>query len=140
MSFDIISDVSWIGVVAGAVAWFVLGAAWYMAPPIARLWQRSGGIDVPEDASPNPAVFGLTLLAYLVAATATGMLATATGTTSVLEGAVLGVVVGFGYALTAAAVTAIYDRKPEPFNWFWVNGVFNVIGLTVVGAVIGAFS
>jgi MFS family permease len=140
MSFDVLSQVDWLAVVVAAVAWFVLGAAWYIAPPIAKLWQRAGGIEVPEDAGPNISIFVLTLLAYFVAATVTAMLGVATGTSSVVEGAVLGVVVGIGYALTSAAISAIYDRKPEPFNWFWVNGVFNVLGLTVVGAIIGAFA
>jgi hypothetical protein len=140
MSIDVIGDVNWLAVVLGAVAWFVLGAVWYIPPVMGRRWQRAGGIEMPEDAGPNPAVFGLTLFAYLVAAAVTGMLAVATGTGSAGEGAVLGLLVGVGYALTAAAVSAIYDQKPEPFAWFWINGAFNVVGLTVVGMIIGAFA
>jgi hypothetical protein len=139
MSLDVIGDVNWLAILVAAVVWFVLGGLWYMTPVIARVWQRAGGIEVPEDAGPNPMVFVLTFLAYLVAATVTAMLAVATGTDTVGEGVALGAVVGVGYALTAAAVNAIYDQKPEPVTWFWVNGVFNLIGLTVVGAIIGAF-
>jgi hypothetical protein len=138
--FETLGGVNWLAVVVAALAWFALGAGWYMAPPIARAWQRAGAIEVPEDGKPNPMVFVLTLAAYLVAAAVTAMLAVAIGTSGVGAGAALGATVGVGYALTAAAITAIYDTKPEPFTWFWINGVFNLIGLTVVGAIIGAFA
>lgn len=140
MSLTMLADVDWVAVVVAALVWFALGAAWYMTPFVAERWQRAGGIEVDPDARPNPAVFVLTLAAYLVGCAATGLLAVAIGITGVGEGAVLGLVVGVGYALTAAGVAAVYDQKPEPVTWFWINGVFNVAALVAVGAVIGAFA
>lgn len=140
MSMTLLADINWLAVLIAAAAWFVFGAAWYMAPPIARRWQQAGGIEVPEDATPDPKVFILTFVAYVVAAIVTSALAVATAVSSTAEGAALGLLVGVGYALTAAAVSAIYDQKPDPFTWFWINGVFNTLGLTLVGAIIGAFS
>lgn len=137
---EAVSGISWLAVVVAAVAWFVLGAAWYINPVIARKWQQAGGIEVPEDGEPNPLIFLLTFLAYMVASAVTAFLAGAIGISGAGEGAVLGLALGIGYALTGAAVTAIYDTKPDPFGWFWINGVFNLIGLTAVGAVIGAFA
>jgi uncharacterized membrane protein SpoIIM required for sporulation len=140
MDVGTLGEVSWLAVLAAGAAWFVLGGAWYMAPPIAERWQRSGGIEVSHDDAPNPMVFLLTFLAYLVAAAVTAMLAAAIGVTTIGDGAFLGFAVGVGYALTGAAVATVYDRKPEPFTWFWINAGCNVVGLTVVGAVIGAFA
>lgn len=140
MELALLGDINWVAVIVAALVWFVLGAAWYMTPVIARRWQEAGAIEVPEDASPDPKVFALTFLAYLVAAAVTAAIAVAVGVTSVGEGAMLGAFVGVGYALTAAAITSIYDTKPQPFTWFWINGVFNLIGLTAVGAVLGAFA
>jgi hypothetical protein len=137
---EALSGVDWVGALVAAFVWFVLGAGWYMTPPIARKWQAAGGIEVPEDAKPDPKVFVFTFLAYVVAAVVTSMLMVAASVSTVGGGAALGLTVGIGYALTAAAVTAIYDTKPDPFGWFWINGVFNVIGLTAVGAVLGAFA
>lgn len=140
MFVELLGEVQWGAAAVAAVAWFVLGAAWYMAPPIAAAWQQAGGIEVDEDASPDPMVFLLTLIAYFVATSVTSALAVGIGVASVGDGASLGALVGIGYALTAAAVTAIYDQKPGPFAHFWINGVFNLIGLTMVGAILGAFA
>ncbi len=140
MVLDMFGQVHWVGAVVAALVWFAMGAAWYMAPPISKRWQDAGGIEVPEDQQPDPKVFLFTLLAYVVAAVVTSLLAAGVGVTSVADGAALGLVVGVGYALTAAAVTAIYDQKPQPVTHFWINGVFNVAGLTAVGAVLGAFA
>lgn len=138
MTFDVVSEVNGIAVLVAAVVWFAMGGAWYIAPPIASRWMRAGGIEVPDDAGPNPMVFLLTLLVYLVVAFGTAMLAVATGTDSAGEGALLGVVVG-GVLVCAAAISAIYDQKPEPLTYLWINGVFNLAGLVVVGVILGAW-
>lgn len=138
MTFDVLSDVNWVAVLVAAIVWFVLGAGWYIAPPIATRWARAGGIEMPEGASPDPKVFVLTLVVYFVVTLAVGMLAVATDTNSAGEGAVLGAVVG-GVLVCAAAISAIYDQKPEPLNYFWINGVFNFVALIVVGVIIGVW-
>lgn len=139
MSLDVLADVNWIAVAVATLAYFALGAAWYIAPPIAKVWARAGGIEVDPEQGPDPMVFVWTLVVYAVIATATAMLAVATGTETAGEGAVLGGGVGVGYLVASAAVSAIYDQKPEPLNYLWVNGVFNLIGLVVVGAILGGW-
>ena len=99
-----------------------------------RAWQRAGGIEMPEGQGPNPIFFVGTLVAYFVAGLATAVLAVATGTDTAAEGALLGLTVGVGYAFTAAAVTALYERKPQPMAWWLINGIFNVIEYVVVAA------
>ncbi|MEX0791460.1 MAG: DUF1761 domain-containing protein [Actinomycetota bacterium] len=140
MIFDMFAEVHWLGAAVAALAWFAMGAAWYIAPPISRRWQAAGGIEIEEGQQPDPKVFALTLLAYFVATIVTSLLAAGVGVASIADGAALGLVVGVGYALTAAAVAAIYDQKPQPFTYFWINGVFNVVGLTVAGGILGAFT
>ncbi len=139
MSFEALQDVKWAAIAVAAVAYFVLGAIWYIPPVMGKMWAKAGGIDT-EGQTVNPLNFLGTLVAYFVSGIATAMLAVTTGTDSPEEGAILGLVVGIGYALTAAAVTSIYDRKPDPLGWFLINGIFNTGGLVLVGVIIGAWS
>lgn len=139
MSLDVLAEVNWLAVVVATIAYFLLGGVWYIAPPIATRWMRAGGIEIQEGQGPNPSVFVFTLLVYGVIVTATAMLAAATATVTAGGGAMLGGVVGGGFLVSAAAVSAIYDQKPEPLTYLWVNGVFNFVSLIIVGAILGAW-
>ena len=69
-----------------------------------RAWMRSAGIEMPEGYRPNPMVFVVTFVAYLITAVATTMLARATGSETLGEGIVLGFVIAIGFALTLSGV------------------------------------
>jgi hypothetical protein len=140
MSLDAFSDVNYLAVIVAALVYFALGAIWYIPPVMGRAWQKAGGIEMTEGEGPAPVLFVGTYVAYAAAGLATAALAVATGTDTAAEGIVLGLVVGVGYAFTAAAVTALYDRKPQPMAWWLINGIFNVIGLVVVGVIVGVWS
>ena len=136
MSFDVLSDVNYLAAIVAAIAWFALGAIWYMPAVMGRAWMRSAGIEMPEGYRPNPMVFVVTFVAYLITAVATGMLARATGSETLGEGIVLGFVIAIGFAVTLSAVSSIYDRRPEPTTWFLINGTFNLIGYLLVAVIV----
>ncbi|HYZ90832.1 MAG TPA: DUF1761 domain-containing protein [Actinomycetota bacterium] len=138
MSLEMLQDVNFAAVAVAALAYFVLGAIWYIPPVMGNMWAKAGGIDT-GDQSVNPLNFIGTYVSYFISGAATAMLAVASGTDSAEEGAMLGLVVGIGFALTAAGVTSIYDRKPDPLGWFLINGLFNTGGLVLVGVIIGAW-
>lgn len=120
ISFDVLSDVNYLAAIVAAIVWFALGAIWYMPAVMGRAWMRSAGIEMPEGYRPNPIVFVVTFVAYLITAVATAMLARATGSETLGEGIVLGFVIAIGFALTLSAVSALYDRHPEPTTWFLI--------------------
>ena len=138
MSFDLLGELNWLAVIVGAVIYFILGALWYAPPFLGRRWQRSIGWD-PEKTPPqaNAMTYVAPLLAYLVMAVAVGLLAAATGTDTLGEGIVLGLVLGIGLSLMHTFVDATFDpNKPEPWTWFAINGTYHAIGLIIVAVVV----
>lgn len=139
MVLDGLGEVNYLAALVAAVAWFVLGAIWYAPPVLGRAWQRAAGIEVPQGGA-NPGMFVVTFVAYFVAAVVTAALAELTGSTTVSDGVVLGLLLGAGYALTLIGIGATYERKPEPIMYFLVNGLYNLLGLILVGAIVAAWN
>jgi hypothetical protein len=138
MSFDTLGQLNWLAVLAGALIYFVLGALWYSPALFARPWQRAIGWDEsrPQPQS-NVMTYVAPLLAYIVAAIATGMIAKATGTDTFGEGIVLGLVTGVGYALVMTAIEAVFDpNKPGAMTWFVITGAYHLIGFVIMAVVV----
>ncbi|HEY7463058.1 MAG TPA: DUF1761 domain-containing protein [Candidatus Limnocylindria bacterium] len=137
MSFDL-SAINWLPVIVGAIIWFALGALWYSPVLFARPWQRSIGWD-PERTPPQQQVttYLVPFIGYLVMAIGTAMLAKATGTDTLSEGVVLGLVLGIGFAGAHTLVDANFDpNKPQPWTWFAITAVYNAIGLLIVAVLV----
>jgi uncharacterized membrane protein YeaQ/YmgE (transglycosylase-associated protein family) len=84
--------------------------------------------------------YAIPLLAYLVMAVATGMLAAATGSNTLESGIVLGLVVGIGYAFARTAVDATFTPNlPQPWVWFAITGTYHLVGLIIVAVVVSVW-
>ena len=140
MSFEVLEDLNWLAVIVAALAYFLLGAVWYAPPVFGRAWMRASGIEVREGEGPGPAFYALPLVADIVAAVALGMLARATGSDSVGEGIVLGLVVGVGFVATVIATTGLFDtKKPIPGLWALITGAYNVVGLLIAAVIVSVW-
>jgi hypothetical protein len=141
VSFDTLGELNWLAVIVGALIYFALGALWYMPAFLGRAWQRSIGWD--ESRTPpqtSPMTYVVPLLAYLVMATAVGLLAAATGSDTLADGIVLGLVLAVGLTLMHTLVDATFDpNKPEPWTWFAINGSYHALGLLIVSVIVSAW-
>jgi hypothetical protein len=137
MSFDVLGDVDWLAVVIAAGAYFIIGAVWYAPPVLGNAWMAAGGMQRPEGQRPNPSIYVVPLIGSLLSAIALGMIAAATHTDTVGEGIVLGLVVGIGFAISIALVTATFEtNKPNAFAWGGINAGYHLIGNLVAAVII----
>lgn len=137
MTLDL-GQLNWLAVVVGALVYFGLGALWYSPMVFGRAWQRSIGWDESRTPPQQSAMtYVVPVVAYLVMAIAVGLLAAATGTDELVEGIVLGLVLGIGLSLAHTFVDASFDpNKPEPWTWFAINGTYHALGLVIVAVII----
>jgi hypothetical protein len=137
MSFASLSDISWLGVVAGAVGYFLVGAVWYTPALFGKPWMRSIGWEPAPDYKPNPAIYAAPLVTSLVTALALAMLAAATATDTAGEGLCLGIVTGALLVGPVLMVTAIFDpKKPEPWTWFGITAAYHLVGILVASVAV----
>jgi hypothetical protein len=134
MTLEVLGDVNYLAVVVATIAWWVLGAVWYAPPVFGRAWQQATGVTVPEGQRAPIGPYILSYVAYFVTALTIAVLALLTGTDTYGEGVLLGLVTGIGFSGVLLFVGLIFEqRKPA---WFWINGIYNLIGYTLVAVIV----
>jgi hypothetical protein len=141
MSFDTLGDLNWLAVIVATIAYVALGALWYAPPVLGRPWMRAGAVEMPEGGPrPSPAIYAVPLVSSLIASIAVGMLVEATGSDSLGDGIVLGLVTGVGFAATIALITATFETtKPNAMVWGAINGGYHLVGLLVAAMIVSAW-
>lgn len=136
MTLDAFSDLSWLGVIVGAIGYFVLGGLWYSPLLFATPWMASIGWQPEPDHKPGLGYLLTPLVTCLLEAVAIGALAVATGSDTVGEGLVLGLVVGLVVASLFATTASFEPTKPNAARWGLITGGYHVLGAILVGVLV----
>ncbi|MCX2947698.1 DUF1761 domain-containing protein [Lentzea sp. NEAU-D7] len=138
MSLTVLGDLNWLAVVVATIAYFALGMVWYADYAFGRAWQRASGQDLSPPENTSAAVYAIPLLTCFVITLATAMIGNASKTDNIMEGVLLGLVVGLGVALPVRFVTGAYDMtKPAPITFAAIGAGYHIVGLTLAGAILG---
>lgn len=126
-----------LGIFAGGVANFFLGGLWYMVL-FSKRWIAATG-RTPEDfkdGSPGGGLL-LTLAGCIVTSIALAVVYQWSGGQSVMDGLVVGALLGSGIAAMEGMKAAIYstDERASPWTLYAINGSYAICGLTVAGIV-----
>ena len=138
MTFDL-GGINWLAVIVGTAIYFALGAVWF-APwtPIGRAWVSASGYQSPTTGVSSSNLFYLVpATTAFIAVVATALIARATGTDTLTEGIVLGLVVGIGYAATIVLATAAFEfTKPRQWAWGVIDASYHILGLLIASVII----
>lgn len=125
-------ELSILGVILAALAFFFIGALWYTIL-FGKMWRAEMGVAEDEVTSPQPLMFIGSLVCGLVIAVTLGWLIGDRGTACGLK---IGAGTGFGIGAAVMAQNAIYESKTVRF-WA-INSAYVVVGLAAMGAILGA--
>lgn len=135
MTFDWLGEVNWLAILVGAVAWWLLGALWYSPVLFGKPWMRATGITA-GDQGPGATTYIVPLVANFVTTVVVAMLALATGSTTVGEGIVLGLLLGVGFAVALYAVEATFGQRPGPGVWFLITASYQLVGILIATVIV----
>lgn len=138
MTLDL-AGINWLAVIVATAIYFALGAVWF-APqtPIGRAWVSASGYQSPTSGAASSSLFYFVPAATtFVLVVATALIAGATGTDTLAEGVVLGLVVGIGYAATIVLTTAAFEfSKPRQWTWGIIDASYHVVGLLIAAVIV----
>lgn len=130
-------QVNWLGVLAAAIANFVIGGLWYSPLLFGNAWMRANGFDEAHLKRGSPAViFGVAFLFSLIMAANLAFFLSAPETTLAFAlGASLAA--GLGWAALGLGIVALFERRP--WAYLLINGGYLTVAFLVMGAILGAW-
>ena len=141
MNLSVLGDLNWLAVLVATIAYFALGALWYAEFAFGRAWQRSAGWDLNPPENAGAGIYLVPLATCFVATLATAMIAAASDTDNIMEGILLGLIVGVGVALPILFVTGTFDMtKPAPTTFAAIGAGYHIVGLALAGAILGLWT
>lgn len=132
---DSAGDINWLAVAAAAVAYYVLGGLWF-TPLFGRAWDRSVGFQRPPKHKFPPIYYVAPLIGSIVATIATAVLSYALEIEQLSEAALLGLVVGVGYAAAVSFTNAVSPSMKHPLLFAAVTGSYHAAGLILASVII----
>ncbi len=141
MSLSVLGDLNWLAVVVAAIAYFALGMVWYAEYAFGKAWQQASGWDLSPPEKAGVRTFAVPLVTCFVLTLVTAMIGAASETDTIMEGVLLGLVIGVGIALPVRFVTGAHDMtKPAPMTFAAIGAGYHVVGLTLAGAILGQWT
>jgi hypothetical protein len=137
MLFDAFAELNWLAVLVAALAYFVLGALWYSNTMFGRQYRAAVGVNPDQQGQPEPMLLVTNFVGWLVAALALGLVNVAIGADGVLDGVVLGLVVGVGLIGAHQMVNASYEGRGTAV--LKVSGPYMIIGLIIMGVILAVW-
>lgn len=128
--------INWPAVVVAALSSFVIGGIWYNPKVFGPAWMVDSKL-TEEDMKKgsNAKIFGFTaLFSLLSSANLAAFLATPTTTAS--WGATAGFLAGI-WTFGAIATHSLFEHKT--WRHIFINGLYSVISLIVMGAILGTW-
>lgn len=135
MGTDVFSNVNWLAILVGGVAYFLLGAIWYSFL-FKNAWIRLTGIN-PNDPNMKSGVAGVmltSLILMIIASLGVGLFIAKIGIVNWMTGAKVGLVAGICFSFTAISISYLYEKRPLGLHF--INGLYNTLGSMLAGIII----
>ena len=138
MDIDL-GDLNWLAVVVVAIAAYALGAGWYGV--LANPWMAATGLTreiIKSRKSESMRAYGLAAAAAFGAALAMAVVVQAANADGLMEGLVLGLVVGVG--LVGLTTAAGYAFEFRPLKLYLINAGYSVAQVAIGGMILATWT
>ena len=128
---------NYAAVIVAGIAYWLIQAVWYSV--LSQQWIAATGVN-PADAPKGAAMavpFVGSLICDIIVACALAWVLTRTGRTTAVAGAITGAALSIGFVATGLMTQYLFEQRPRAL--FYINAGCTLIGMTVTGAIVGAW-
>lgn len=132
-----LGDINWIAVIVAVVVAQVIGFLWY-GPLFGKRWMAWVG-KTPEEMQEGatPAIV-VGVISSVLSAVVLALLLTLDAAPDVTSGVTLGLLVSIGFAVTSIVTNGMFEGRNQ--NLMWLYSAYQVVSITVMGAILGAWT
>ena len=129
--------INWLAVVAAALSTFALGGLWYSPLLFAGAWMRENGFTDEHVARFNKvrAFGGSFALTLVMSANLAVFLAD--DQTTVVWGMTAGALAGGGWVAASIGIIGLFENRS--WTYILINGGYQLVAFTIMGAILGAW-
>ncbi len=133
MELSDFKDLNYLAILAGAVAYWLVGALWYSPVLFGKTWQALTGVTAENAPSPMLTYLGGLVLLFI---TTVGLafLKETTGGTDLSDGVQLGLGVSIAFVTAQLVLNAMYEKRPR--NLVAINAGYAIVGITLASIIV----
>lgn len=127
-----------LAILVSMIVLFPLGFLWY-GPLFSEPWMAHVGLDLAtvEANPPGAAVWITNLISSAIQMTALAWILLKANANTALKGALIGLLIGFAFNHLPTMLSNMYAN--QPYGLSWITGGYNMTGLAIAGAILGAW-
>lgn len=126
-----------VAVIIAAVLSMVLGSLWYSPLLFARPWMKLVGKSEADKSGGKAKIYLAAFGANLVIAFVLSQFISLTGVKTPIEGAKVGLWAGLGFVAPATLIEYLFEEKQ--WKLYWINTLYQLLVLVVMGAVLAVW-
>jgi hypothetical protein len=140
MNIILLSDINWLAVAVGTIAYCAFCGIWHRQFAFGKKWEQAMGFDRPENWKETNIYYVVPLISCFITTIVISILLNLTNASSLFDALILGLLTGVGFATAIVFTTAVIPIMKKPLMFGVITGTAQALGITIVTLIIYAIS
>ena len=138
MKAELFSQVNWLAVLVGALAYFFLGAIWYSAL-FRNAWIKATGANMnnPDGRKGFAGILIGSFITIVITSIGLALIITRVQSSGWMTGCKIGLITGICFSAATICNSYLYEKRPIALSA--INSLYNIVGCVLAGIIIAVW-